>query len=125
MNLNSNRRNLFKLTIGIVFISMIFSGCSEPESTEAKQIKVCIEDVKLSLNDPNSIEMISTKSINVDDGSHRIALEFTAKNAMGGRVRGRALCGFKTENDLALNPDDIWNKERNLSRSLRGLGINH
>jgi hypothetical protein len=97
-------------------------GCAG-ESTEAKQAKACVEDVKLGLNDPNSLEIISTNTFKANDGSHRLELKFTAKNALGGRVRGEAVCGFKTEKDVVLNPDDYMNKQRATSRELRELGI--
>ncbi len=40
------------------------------------------------LNDPGSMETIVTRIAPADaQGDHRIQLEFTAKNALGGRVR--------------------------------------
>ena len=96
-------------------------GCGVFESTESKQIRACGDDVKLGLNDPNSLEIISTSTFKADDGTHRLKLNITAKNALGGRVRGEVICGFKTEKDVVLNPDDIINKERNMSRRLREL----
>lgn len=98
-------------------------GCGLVESTESKQIKACAEDVKLGLNDPNSLEIVSTRAFKANDGSHRLELKFTAKNALGGRVRSEAICGFKTERDVELNPDDFMNRNRELSRKLRELGI--
>ena len=47
--------------------------------------------VKDNLNDPNSMETLSTKIAPVNtDGYHAIFMEFTAKNALGGRVRSTA-----------------------------------
>ncbi|MDP2152856.1 MAG: hypothetical protein Q8J66_04275 [Methylotenera sp.] len=63
-------------------------------------------------------------AVKVKDGTHRIELKFTAKNALGGRVRSEAICGFKTEKDVVLNPNDIFNQDRELARSLRDAGIN-
>jgi len=89
-----------------------------------KQIRACAEDVKSGLNDPSSLEILSTRAFKANDGTHRIELKFTAKNALGGRVRSEAICGFKTEKDVVLNPDDIFNKHRELARTLRDAGIN-
>lgn len=90
---------------------------------ESMQIKACSEDVKLGLNDPNSLEVVSSRPFTVSDGTHRIDLTFTAKNAFGGRVRSSAVCGFLTEMDTTLNPEDLMNKMRALGRSLHELGI--
>lgn len=107
------------------FVSLVLlAGCSVFESTETKQIKACSEDIKSILNDPNSFEFFSTRAFKVDDGTHRIELEFTAKNALGGRVRDKEICGFKTENDSVLNPDDMYNINRDSARNLRAAGIN-
>ncbi len=92
-------------------------------STEAKQIKACVQDVKQGLNDPESIEVVSAKPLQVIGGGHRIDLNFTAKNERGGRVRGNALCGFKTAGDTELDPEDHMNKTRDIARTLRSLGI--
>jgi hypothetical protein len=104
-------------------ISLSLLGCSLFESTESKQTKACVTDVKLGLNDPNSLEILSVEKIKVDNGWYRIKLNFTAKNAMGGRVRGDTICGFKTAQDVDLNPDDFMNKSRELARKLNELGI--
>jgi len=52
----------------------------------------------------------------------RIDLEFTAKNAMGGRVRDRTTCGFKTASDVVLDPNDKPNKDREFVRNVNSLG---
>jgi hypothetical protein len=111
------------LTLMSLLLIAILGGCGLLESTEQKQIRACVEDVKLGLNDPNSLEIVSTRTFKANDGSHRLELKITAKNAMGGRVRGEAICGFKTEKDVELNPDDLMNQTRKLSRDLRELGI--
>lgn len=111
------------LTLTSLLLLSILGGCGVFESTEKKQIRACVEDVKLGLNDPNSLEIVSTRTFTANDGSHRLELKITAKNASGGRVRGEAICGFKTEKDIELNPDDIMNRTRKLSRDLRALGI--
>lgn len=81
---------------GVFIGAMVLQGC-EPapppppkETTLDKQVKACVADVKLGLNDPNSIELLNTEEIVVEGGGHRVKLQYTAKNAMGGRVR----CGI-------------------------------
>lgn len=47
--------------------------------------------IRDELNDPGSMETIETGITPVDaDGQHTVRLEFTAKNAFGGRVRHTA-----------------------------------
>ncbi len=107
------------LTMTLVTTTLIV-GCSLFESIEAKQIKVCVEDVKSILDDPSSLEVLSTETLQASVYSaRRIELKYTAKNAMGGRVRHDAICGFKKENDIALNPDDWSNASRNVFRVLQ------
>lgn len=77
-----------------VITTSLLLGCGIFESTESKQIKACVEDVKLGLNDPNSLEIISTRTFKANDGTHRLELQITAKT-LGGRVRDEAICGFK------------------------------
>lgn len=117
-------KNSIYIVTTILASVALFAGCSVVESTETKQIKACTEDVKSGLNDPSSLEILSTRAFKANDGTHRIELKFTAKNALGGRVRSEAICGFKTEKDVVLNPDDIFNQDRELARSLRDAGIN-
>lgn len=110
----------------VVLVGIVFAlvGCGVFESTESKQTKVCVADVQLGLDDPNSLEIISVEPIKLDNGWHRLRLEFTAKNVLGGRVRTETICGFKSDKDIALNPEDFMNKNRELARNLRALGIN-
>lgn len=50
------------------------------------------ELIRDRLNDPDSMETIETRITPVNDsGEHTVILEFTAKNAFGGRVRHQAL----------------------------------
>jgi hypothetical protein len=111
------------LTPASLLVIAILGGCGVFESAEQKQIRACVEDIKLGLNDPNSLEVVSTRTVKVSDGSHRLVLKFTAKNAMGGRVRGEEICGFKTEKDIELNPEDIMNVTRKVLHGLREHGI--
>lgn len=47
--------------------------------------------VKRHLNDPGSLEVLDTKIGPNQSGQHLITMDFTAKNAFGGRVRMRAV----------------------------------
>ena len=106
-----------KLFLLALFVLSI-SGCDQPKSTFDKQVDICVEDIKLGLGDPNSLEITSTKEINLDNGWFRVKVDFTAKNAMGGRVRGSSICGFENKESLVLNDEDFMNKEREISRFL-------
>lgn len=103
--------------------AIAIQGCNPFESTLDKQVNVCASDVKLGLGDPESLEIVSTEEIKLDNGWHRVQLNYTAKNAMGGRVRGETICGFKGKDFTELNPDDFMNQERELARKLREMGI--
>jgi hypothetical protein len=104
-------------------ILLTIQGCNPFESTFDKQVKACVNDAKLSLGDPESLEVVSSEGIDLDNGWFRVKLNFTAKNSMGGRVRGDTICGFKNKNDTALNPEDFMNQKRELARNLKELGI--
>lgn len=108
----------------VVSLAVLIQGCDIFESTFDKQVNACVDDVKLGLGDPDSLEITSTEGIDVNNGWFRIKLNFTAKNAMGGRVRGDAICGFIDKNSIELNEKDPSNEMRKLSRDLRSLGIN-
>ena len=107
----------------MVILALGLISCGIFESAESKQTKICVADVKLGLNDPNSLEVLSVEHIDMENGWHRLKLEFTAKNALGGRVRANTICGFKSKRDTELNQDDFMNKNRKLARDLRQLGI--
>lgn len=105
----------------LFIISLVgMTGCS---NTEKKQIDACVQDIKSGLNDPSSFELLSTKPVNLDNGTFRIVVEFTAKNKLGGRVRSQEICGFKSEKDISLNPDDFMNQQRDIKRSFGAIGI--
>ena len=113
------------MAVGVMWLQ----GCepSPPpapkETTLQKQVKACVKDVQLGLGDPNSIEVLQTEEIAVNGGAHRVKMQYTAKNAMGGRVRGEAICGFKDKNGIELDPEDFINKARTMARQLNELGI--
>ncbi len=99
------------------------AGCDLLQSTLDKQTKACVADVKLGLGDPESLEILTVEEIVVNGGGHRLKLKFTAKNSVGGRVRGEALCGFKDKSSTELYADDIWNRTRTMNRQLNELGV--
>jgi hypothetical protein len=115
------RLNLIIFTL-VVLVTVI-QGCNPFESIFDKQVKACVADVKLGLSDPSSLEVISTEGVEIDNGSFRVKLNFTAKNAMGGRVRGYENCGFKDKNAIVLNSDDFQNQQRDTARTFKALGI--
>jgi len=86
------------------------------KSTLEKQIEVCENDVKLGLGDPNSLETISTRNWLYTDGTKIVELNFTAKNSMGGRVRGQTTCGFNDINSIELKSGHPSNVMREASR---------
>jgi hypothetical protein len=112
----------------LTLVALTLFGCGPNEQekqakVQENQTKACVEDTKLGLNDPNSIEVIRTEPVKMKDETHRLLLEYTAKNAMGGRVRGESVCGFKTVGTEVLNPDDFANKQRELARLMRKTGL--
>lgn len=125
MTLPSTAPYVIRMLATTLVTSLFLIGCDAIQSVESKQIKACAEDVKLGLNDPNSLEILSTRTFKANDGTHRLELKFTSLNTMGGRERGEAVCGFKTEKDTSLNPDDLMNNMRNTSRIAREVGIIH
>ncbi len=104
----------------ITFCITLIVGCNLFETTVDKQVKVCEAKVKISLEDPKSLEMLSKEGFDLDNGWYRLRLYFTAKNSMGGRVRGNTICGFINKNSTELNPEDFINQYENL----KSLGIN-
>lgn len=121
--------SFFIRAAGVIAGVLALQGCepSPPpppkETTLQKQVKTCIADVKLGLGDPNSLELLNTEEIVVDGGGHRVKLQYTAKNAMGGRVRGEDICGFKDKNSVDLYTEDRMNQVRKMARQLNELGI--
>lgn len=112
----------FKVSI-LLFSWMVLLACDKPATIEGQQLQSCIDDIQLGLNDPNSLEVLSTRPIDLEGGGYRLALEFTAKNRAGGRVRQTALCGFESNSHVDLDPEDIHNRMRTLQRGLREMGI--
>jgi hypothetical protein len=98
-------------------------ACSLVESAETTQTKACVEDIKKGLNDPSSLEVLSKEVVPMDGGKRRIRVEFTAKNAVGGRVRATESCGFASEKAVTLDPEDFQNQMREMRRNFGAGGI--
>lgn len=110
------------LSIGAILICSIFvlQGCNLFESTLDKQTKMCIDDEKKILNDPNSLEILSTETFQMkdgEDGNFRVQVFYTAKNLAGGRARGQTLCGFKNKDSLEFNGADLMERSRQINLS--------
>lgn len=106
------------ISVAVLALLGLLVGLGVFYSTEKRQIRACAEDVKTILNDPGSLEILETEAFNATDGTPRIKLQYTAKNKLGGRVRDEAICGFKKEDPVVLNPDDIFNQDRFVARIL-------
>lgn len=101
------------------FLLMIIAVNSEPEQTQLKteaEIKAeekvsreeyfqknglfsawdgrpvaLVELIKKSMNDPNSFEHLETRFIDKGTDTITVLMDYTGKNAFGGRVRGKAI----------------------------------
>ena len=87
------------------------------DSIETKQLTACVADLKLGLKDPDSLKVINTKAFMANDGSHCLKVYYTATNSYGGRVKNEAICGFKTDNDVTLDPEHTHNIARSVLRN--------
>ncbi len=83
--------NILAIFTTTVMSAILLAGCGGLERPEPEQIKTCAEDVKSSLNDPSSFEIVSTKTFTANDGTRRIVLKFTAKG-LGGKAHSTAMC---------------------------------
>ncbi|WP_350601465.1 hypothetical protein [Pseudomonas sp. 65/3-MNA-CIBAN-0223] len=99
-----------------LLVVLSVQGCSKPETVFDKQVGVCVNDVKLGLGDPNSLDMVSSQGIDLANGWYRVKLDYTAKNAFGGRVRGETMCGFRGKDSIELNSEDVVNLERKMAQ---------
>lgn len=95
------------LTLGMMTVLVAACGLSEEEEAERAQEREngfhCLsawdgnhngleELVRDVLSDPGSLETVKTSITPVqEDGTHIIFMDFTAKNAFGGRVRNTAM----------------------------------
>lgn len=112
----------WKNVSAILAFGAVLAGCNPFTSTLDKQTAACVKDVQMGLGDPNSLEVLSVDEIPIDGGEFRIHLHFTAKNAMGGRIRGSARCGFASKDSSELNPEDLFNRERKMLNILKSPG---
>jgi hypothetical protein len=69
------------------------------------------------------MEVLSVKEIPLDNGGHAIQMDYTAKNAMGGRVRAETYCAFKDKQTVKLDEGNRVNQMRTMIRNLNQLGI--
>ncbi len=88
----------------IVIVAVSAGGDSGTDTTSAEEKRKgfhCLSDwdgnhdelerlVRQRLNDPGSMETYETRIGTVQQGRHRIVMEFGAKNAFGGMVRSTA-----------------------------------
>ena len=107
----------FYRSVSIVIFSIIVIGCGK--STLDKQVAACSEDIKEGLNDPNSLEILSSKFLDERKGSYRISVSYTSKNTSGGRERDSATCGFVSKDSTELDPNDFQNELRKTSNSVK------
>jgi len=111
----------FYRCITIVVFSIIGLGCSN--STLDKQIAACSADIKEGLNDPNSLEILSSEFLDEAEGSYRISVSYTSKNTSGGRERGSTTCGFASKDSTQLDPNDFQNKARKTHNLMKSLNF--
>jgi len=106
------------MKIRFILFSIVLLGVQGCDSVTDKQIASCTKDIQIGLGDPNSFELVSFEEVNLDNGGYRLVLNYTAKNALGGRVRGSDICGFSNKTSIDLDPEDIMNKQRKILRVL-------
>ncbi|MDR7097069.1 hypothetical protein [Hydrogenophaga laconesensis] len=135
MSVHTQQRSRGAVTFrvaGVLVAAMVLQACkpSPPppppapkETTLQKQTRACTDDVKLGLNDPASLEVVTVKEIPLDNGGIAIDLDYTAKNAMGGRVRGQTFCVFKEKQSVVLDEENRVNQVRKMMRTMNELGI--
>lgn len=92
------------------------TGCERDVSGNVAraQMSVCEADIEKQLNDPSSLEVVSSKTAERTDGTYLLIVDFTARNAFGGRIRKSTSCGFKTKLHTELNPDEFQNQLRSM-----------
>lgn len=107
------------IKFSIVFLLI---GCTNrEEEIKEKQAFSCIEDIKQGLNDPNSLELLSSVFLDEKPGSYRISVEYTAANHYGGKERSKATCGFISKDSTELDPNDFQNGMRSMNNNFRSL----
>ncbi len=100
-----------RVLLFIVFTAVLLVACGSSGPTEEERTAGfhCLsklnghhdgleELVKVKLNDPNSLETLETRITPVGaDGLHNVRMKFTAKNALGGRIRHEAWATVNNE----------------------------
>lgn len=113
----------------IVIFSMFVVGCDKggdlglDNRMQDQQIAACSADIKEGLNDPNSLEILSSEFLDEAEGSYRISISYTSKNTQGGRERGSATCGFVSKNATELDPNEYQNRIRKTQNGMNRLKL--
>lgn len=131
LDMNMKSHSVYKAftlrTLSAILISSTFLfGCNKEapsESIKEKQERVCAEEAKPALDDPQSLEVLSSETFKANDGTPRLKLSYTYKNRMGGRQRGETICGFTTEGGTELKQSDMYNQMNELTRKAREAGM--
>lgn len=115
----SNRASWLLVVVAVVIAGVWFGW----KSVEDSQLEACVEDIKLGLNDPDSLEVLSTETQGGDNGAHYLIVDVTARNRFGGRDRGSVTCGFKSRDATELDPEEFQNQLRSMKRTFDKAGI--
>lgn len=94
------------------------TGCYYFETVENRQLRVCADDIRLALDNPDSFELLSSKHINLEKG-HRVSINYRAKNKQGQQVQREDSCGFLSATGTDLDSQDFFNLVRALYRALK------
>ncbi|MDP2102102.1 MAG: hypothetical protein Q8J59_05175 [Methylotenera sp.] len=122
-------KSYFYRCLTIILFSIAAVGCNKSDNpttgngTLDQQIAACSADIKEGLNDPNSLEILSSKFLDEKEGSYRISVSYTSKNTQGGRERGSATCGFVSKNATQLDPNDFQNGIRKTENDMSRLHL--
>ena len=108
------------LLIFVFLGAALAAGCESKEREAAKreasrsrhQMSSCTNDVKRVLNDPSSLEVLSSRTVQQEETT-LIILDFTARNSFGGRVRKSTTCVFK-KGSTSLDYDAFQNELRRM-----------
>lgn len=115
----TNRNYWFLAVAAVVLVTLWVAW----PSVEDRQLEACVEDIKLGLNDPDSLEVLSTETRGGEDGPYYLVVDVTARNRFGGRDRGSVTCGFKSKDATELDPEELQNRLRDMQRTFEKAGI--
>lgn len=93
-------------------------GCKPSEPVEVTQVRVCIEDIRLGLDNPNTFELLSANPDPVEKG-YRIRLTFNVTEGTRPPRKRVDVCGFKSATSTQLDPEDVSNQFRSAARGLK------